>query len=104
MYVNKKVCEDAGVEIPGPDTTWEQFMETCQKIKDAGYTPIAASLIKEPHYWFEYSIFNHDTPATHVAVPEKVDDKVGKAWAEASLTSKMFMKRLLHRKYQYLRS
>ena len=52
MYVNKKVCEDAGVEIPGPDTTWEQFMETCQKIKDAGYTPIAASLIKEPHYWF----------------------------------------------------
>ena len=40
MYVNKKVCEDAGVEIPGPDTTWEQFMETCQKIKDAGYTPI----------------------------------------------------------------
>lgn len=80
MYVNKKVCEDAGVEIPGPDTTWEQFMETCQKIKDAGYTPIAASLIKEPHYWFEYSIYNHDTPATHVAVPEKVDDKVGKAW------------------------
>lgn len=81
MYVNKKVCEEAGVEIPGADTTWEQFMETCQKIKDAGYTPIAASLVKEPHYWFEYSIYNHDTPATHVAVPEKVDDKVGKAWA-----------------------
>lgn len=81
MFVNKAVCEAAGVEIPGPDTTWEEFMTTCQKIKDAGYTPIAASLVKEPHYWFEYSIFNHDTPTTHVAVPEKVDDKVGTAWA-----------------------
>lgn len=44
MYVNKEVCEAAGVEIPGANTTWEEFMDICQQIKDAGYSPIAASL------------------------------------------------------------
>ena len=69
MFVNKSVCEQAGAEIPGADTTWEEFMEICQKIKDAGFTPIAASLAKEPHYWFEFAVYNHDTPATHASVP-----------------------------------
>lgn len=80
LFVNKSVCEAAGIEIPGADTTWDQFLEDCQKIKDAGYTPIAASLAGEPHYWFEFSIYNHTTPATHATVPEAVDDEAGKAW------------------------
>ena len=57
LYCNKTVLEAAGVEVPGQETTWDQFLESCQKIKDAGYTPIAVSLAKEPHYWFEFSIF-----------------------------------------------
>ena len=81
MFVNKSVCEQAGAEIPGADTTWEEFMEICQKIKDAGFTPIAASLAKEPHYWFEFAVYNHDTPATHASVPAALDDAAGKAWA-----------------------
>ena len=56
-------------------------MEICQKIKDAGFTPIAASLAKEPHYWFEFAVYNHDTPATHASVPAALDDAAGKAWA-----------------------
>ena len=80
LFVNKAVCEAAGIEIPGADTTWDQFLEDCQKIKDAGYTPIAASLAGEPHYWFEFSIYNHTTPATYATVPEAVDDEAGKAW------------------------
>ena len=36
LFVNKAVCEAAGIEIPGADTTWDQFLEDCQKIKDAG--------------------------------------------------------------------
>ena len=80
LFVNKAVCEAAGIEIPGADTTWDQFLEDCQKIKDAGYTPIAASLAGEPHSWFEFSIYNHTTPATHATVPEAVDDEAGKAW------------------------
>ena len=55
-------------------------METCQKIKDAGFNPIAASLAQVPHYWFEYTIFNHDSVKTHNTLPESVDDENGKAW------------------------
>lgn len=80
MFVNKTVCEAAGVEVPGPDTTWEEFMDICQKIKDAGFTPIATSLAKEPHYWFEFAIYNHTSPTTHTVMPASVDDETAKAW------------------------
>ena len=80
LYVNKSVIEAAGVEIPDADTTWDQFLETCQTIKDAGYTPIATSLAKEPHYWFEFAIYNHDSAKTHTTVPASLDDDAGKAW------------------------
>ncbi|MFT3984858.1 MAG: extracellular solute-binding protein [Lachnospiraceae bacterium] len=82
MYVNKEVCEAAGVEIPGADTTWEEFMDICQKIKDAGYSPIAASLAQVPHYWFEYSIFNYTSVKTHCVLPESTTDANGKAWID----------------------
>ena len=40
MYVNKSVCEQAGVEVPGANTTWDEFLEDCKKLKDAGIQPI----------------------------------------------------------------
>lgn len=80
MYVNKEVCTAAGIEIPGPNTTWDEFLDTCQKIKDAGYAPIAVSLATVPHYWFEFSIYNHLTPATHNILPTSISDTHGKAW------------------------
>ena len=80
LYVNKAVMEAAGAEIPTADTTWDQFLETCQVIKNAGYTPIATSLAKEPHYWFEFAIYNHDSAKTHTTVPEALDDAAGEAW------------------------
>lgn len=37
-FYNKTIFEDAGItETP---ETWEEFMEACQALKDAGYTPI----------------------------------------------------------------
>lgn len=80
LFVNKEVCEKAGVEVPTADTTWDEFMDMCQKIKDAGYTPIAASLQEVPHYWFEYTIYNYQDVLTHATLPEKADDEYGKAW------------------------
>lgn len=80
MFVNKSVCESAGVEIPDASTTWDEFLETCQKIKDAGYSPIAASLATIPHYWFEFSIYNYLDPATHNILPEDATDEHGTAW------------------------
>ncbi|MEE3487962.1 MAG: extracellular solute-binding protein [Bulleidia sp.] len=80
MFVNTAVLEAAGVEMPGADTTWDEFLEDCQKIKDAGYTPIAAALGNIPHYWWEYSIFNHESPENHLEIPASADDEIGQAW------------------------
>ncbi|MDL2253572.1 extracellular solute-binding protein [Ruminococcaceae bacterium OttesenSCG-928-I18] len=80
LYVNKKVLQQAGVEMPGPETTWDTFLETCQAIKDAGYIPIACSLQQVPHYWFEYTIMNNGGPEDHLAVPQAVDDEAFGTW------------------------
>lgn len=82
MFVNKKVLADAGVEVPGADYTWDQFLTDCQKIKDAGFTPIAASFVDVPHYWWEFAIYNNDTPDTHLAIPASTTDEAGKAWVQ----------------------
>ncbi|MBR1622690.1 MAG: extracellular solute-binding protein [Pseudobutyrivibrio sp.] len=37
-YYNKAIFEEAG--ITGEPSTWDELLEDCQKIKDAGYTPI----------------------------------------------------------------
>jgi raffinose/stachyose/melibiose transport system substrate-binding protein len=80
MFVNLEVLQAAGVEVSTNETTWDEFLEACQKIKDAGYTPIAASLQEVPHYWFEYAIYNFQTSETHNTVPESADDEYGQAW------------------------
>ena len=81
MFVNNTVLEACGVEVPGPDYTWDQFLADCQTIKDAGFTPIAASLFEVPHYWFEFAVMNNGTQANHLDVPAAADDEVGKKWA-----------------------
>jgi raffinose/stachyose/melibiose transport system substrate-binding protein len=80
MYCNTEVLKAAGIEMPGADTTWEEFLADCQKVKDAGYTPIAAALGNIPHYWWEYAIFNHESPSTHLTVPTSAEDETGKEW------------------------
>ena len=75
MFVNTEVLDAAGA-----DYTWDQFKDDCQKIRDAGYAPIACALGNIPHYWWEFSIFNHTSPDTHLQVPESVDSDGGKAW------------------------
>lgn len=80
MFCNTEVLKAAGVEVPGPDYTWEQFDADCAKIKAAGFTPIAASLGEVPHYWWEYSIFNHDTIENHLNIPANTAEGNGPAW------------------------
>lgn len=80
MFCNTEVLDAAGVAVPGTDYTWDQFMEDCQKIKDAGYTPIAAALGNIPHYWWEFAIFNNGTPENHLTIPESADDEIGQGW------------------------
>jgi raffinose/stachyose/melibiose transport system substrate-binding protein len=81
MYVNTKVLEAAGVSMPGADYTWDQFLVDCQKIKDAGYTPIAVSLQEVPHYWFEFGVYNNGNTANHLSLPATSSDETGMKWA-----------------------
>ncbi len=74
MFVNTEVLEAAGVAMPGADYTMEMFKADCQKIKDAGYAPIAAALGNIPHYWWEFAIFNHNTPENHLTIPASIDE------------------------------
>ncbi len=80
MFFNSEILAEAGVTTPGVNYTWDQFMDDCQKIKDAGYTPIACALGNIPHYWWEFAIFNHTGVANHLEVPASVDTEGGQAW------------------------
>ena len=82
LFYNADILAEAGVEVPGADYTWDQFLVDCEKIKEAGYTPIAAALGEIPHYWWEYSIFNHTTTENHLEVPKTVDKGNGPAWVD----------------------
>ena len=82
MYVNTKVLAAAGVTLPGADYTWDQFLLDCQKIKDAGFTPVAVSLQEVPHYWFEFSVYNNGNTANHLNVPAASTDETGMKWAK----------------------
>ncbi len=80
MFVNKKVLADSGVEVPGVDYTWDQFLKDCEKIKAKGYSPIACSLAEVPNYWFEYCTYNYLSAADLNTMPKSATDKSGKAW------------------------
>ena len=40
VFYNKDIFAEAGVEVP---TTYDELLDVCQKIQDAGYTPITIS-------------------------------------------------------------
>ena len=56
IFYNKDMLEAAGAEIP---ETWAEFMDTCQKLKDAGNIPFAfpnATIDDLSWLWFSNSI------------------------------------------------
>lgn len=82
MFVNTEILEAAGVAMPGADYTMDQFKADCEKIKAAGYAPIAAALGNIPHYWWEFAIFNNQAPSNHLDIPENAGDENGQAWVK----------------------
>lgn len=89
MFVNKSVLDACGIEVPGPDYTWDQFLADCQTILDNGYTPIACSLVEVPHYWFEFAVMNNGSLDNQLEVPtvdadgKLVDDTAAQKWIAA---------------------
>ena len=74
MFVNKSVLDACGIEVPGPDYTWDQFIADCEVILENGFTPIACSLFEVPHYWFEFVVMNNGTIANQLEVPAIGED------------------------------
>jgi ABC-type sugar transport system, periplasmic component len=77
LFVNKKVLEAAGVEMPGADYTWTQFLADCEKIKESGFVPIAAAFGDFPYYWWEYIVMNQSGASADLSETdlEKVKQK-----------------------------
>lgn len=89
LFVNKAVLMACGVAVPGADYTWEQFLQDCETIKQAGYVPIACSLYEVPHYWFEFAVMNNGTLENQLDVPQVDEngnlilDAVSEKWIAA---------------------
>lgn len=81
MFVNTAVLEAAGIDVPGPDYTWDQFLADCETLKEEGFTPVAVSLQEVPHYWFEFTVFNNGNTANHLDIPADATDAVAEKWA-----------------------
>ncbi len=48
IYYNARMFEEAGItETP---ENWEEFIDVCQKLKDAGFTPLAWSMAQDDTY------------------------------------------------------
>lgn len=80
LFVNNKVIAAAGVPMPGAKTTWDEFLEICQQIKDAGYTPIAMGR-EVPHYWFEFLLLNESGIENHLKYPGD-SEEARQAWID----------------------
>lgn len=83
LYVNKAVLAEAGIEVPGMDYTWEQFLQDCGAIKAIGKVPIAATYANVPHYWLEYTIANNSGPENCLNTPITIEDEVAQNWINA---------------------
>ncbi|HEY8471606.1 MAG TPA: extracellular solute-binding protein [Natronosporangium sp.] len=56
IWYNRELFEQAGLDPDNPPTTWEDFLDAVQTLKEAGITPIAQAG-QAPwtlHYWFSY--------------------------------------------------
>ena len=83
MFVSNNILDEVGVDMPGSDYTWDQFLLDCETIKEAGYTPIAVSIHQTPHYWFEFAVMNNGGPETHLEIPTSEDHPNFQVWVDA---------------------
>lgn len=86
LYVNKAVLAECNVAVPDEDTTWEEFMAMCEVVKQKGFIPYAVSLHEEPHYLFEYTIYNYTGRENHLEVPTSSTSEGGQNWKNGLAT------------------
>lgn len=91
FWYDKRIFEEAGVEVP---KTWEDFLAANDKIREAGYVPIAAEG-NEPGY----STFYIANMVARMKGPgfllKTVEDKTGEMWRDPVYLESSQMLRLL---------
>lgn len=96
IWYNKEVFEKVGVEVP---TTYEEFIDVCEKIQAAGITPMATAFAERSigfNMWFHPFYTNYCWKDDFNWAVDKAsgkstfaeDDRPKKAWEEFMSTSK----------------
>lgn len=62
LFVNTKVFEENGLELP---TDWTKFETAIETLNAKGIVPVAAALGHLPHYWIEHLILSQGGVETH---------------------------------------
>lgn len=62
MFVNTRVFEENGLELP---TDWAKFETAVETLSANGIVPVAAALGHLPHYWIEHLILSQGGVETH---------------------------------------
>lgn len=79
MFINKSLFEDNGIKIP---QTFDMLLDVIPKFKELSIIPIAASLSYEPHYLFEFLLYNRSGPVGHTKlIPQTSDGSMDK-WVD----------------------
>jgi raffinose/stachyose/melibiose transport system substrate-binding protein len=96
IWHDKRILQEAGVEA-APET-WEEFLAALDKIKDAGYEPIAqdAGVNFYNIIWFFYLVERLKGPGFLLAAAE---DKTGALWDDPAFVKAAEMEQVLWNNY-----
>jgi alpha-1,4-digalacturonate transport system substrate-binding protein len=82
-FVNATLFEDAGVEMPGEDATWDEWIAAATEVAEATDTPYAVAIDRTGHRFWGFSLpfgaeyvagdgFQIDTPGFRAAAEELI--------------------------------
>jgi ABC-type glycerol-3-phosphate transport system substrate-binding protein len=92
FWYNKDIFEKAG--IAQPPATWDEFLVDLQKIKDAGYEPLAIEADGGDYnmFYFQYLVQRMKGKGFLL---NAIEDKTGEAWKDPAFTDALTMIREL---------
>lgn len=79
LFINKDLFDEYDISIPD---NWDSFLEAISAFKEHDVIPIAVSLGEVPHYWFEFLIYNHTGPASHLNTIPTLNNPTPKAFVD----------------------
>lgn len=77
LYFDREMLEQAGIRPPEPDGawTWEEFVEACRALREAGMDPVAFHMNESADEWFTYAF----SPLIWSVGGRLIDEETGQA-------------------------